>query len=182
MRNAVTISQDLIIAAQSGDRNAQNQIILAMTPLLRQISSRYFIIGGDKEDLLQEARIGVNNAIPGFNPAKNIDFITYAKTCVHNHIISAIKEAQASKHTALNKSIRLESAPLFSYDSPMDLVIRREKLESILAMMEEKLSKLEKQVLFLYLDGLSYKETAEMLHISAKSVSNALCRVRSKLS
>ncbi len=176
------VSKSLLSAARNGDVAAQNEIILALTPLLIRISARYFIIGGDKEDLLQEARIGLHKAIHAFDPKKNIDFLPYAKTCIHNNIISAIKEAKAQKHAALNKSVELDSAALFSYDSPMDLMIVREHLEKVLDRVQTKLSKLEKQVLFLYLDGLSYKKIASQLQISEKSVSNALCRIRSKLS
>lgn len=182
MSAAYSPSQELLSAAKGGDAAAQNQIILQMNPLLIRLSSRYFIIGGDKEDLLQEARIGLHKAIRSFEPAKGTEFISYAKTCIHNHIISAINEAQAQKHAALNKSVDLESATLFSYDSPMDVVISRERLEQVLAGVQTALSKLEKQVLFLYLDGQSYKKIAAMLQISEKSVSNALCRIRSKLS
>ena len=172
----------LLKAAKNGDPAAQNQIILTLNPLLLRISSRYFIIGGDKEDLLQEARIGLHKAIQGFDAEQYTDFLPYAKTCIHNHIISAINEAQAQKHAVLNKSVDLESATLFSYDSPVDVVICRERLDGILSRMQTQLSKLEKQVLFLYLDGQSYKKIAMLLQISEKSVSNALCRIRSKLS
>ncbi len=179
---ANTVSRELLAAAKSGDAAAQNELILTLTPLLLRLSSRYFIMGGDKEDLLQEARIGLHKAIQGFDPGKNTEFIPFARTCIHNHIISAINEAQAQKHAALNKSVDLESATLFSYDSPMDVVINREQLDAVLSGMQSKLSRLEKQVLFLYLDGLSYKKIANLLQISEKSVSNALCRIRSKLS
>jgi RNA polymerase sporulation-specific sigma factor len=170
------------MAARNGDVAAQNEIILALTPLLIRLSARYFIIGGDKEDLLQEARIGLHNAIRSYDPEKNVDFLPYAKTCIHNNIISAINEATAQKHAVLNRSIDLESATLFSYDSPMDLMIVRERLEAVLAEVQSQLSDLEKRVLFLYLDGMSYKKIASMLRISEKSVSNALCRIRGKLS
>ncbi len=175
-------SSALISAAKNGDSAAQNQIIMMLDPFLHRLSSRYFIIGGDKEDLLQEARIGLHNAIRTYDPVKNTNFISYAKPCIHNHIISVIKEAQAQKHAALNKSIDLDSATLFSYDSPMELVINRETLESILTVVQHKLSQLEKKVLYLYLDGHSYKEISNSLQISEKAVSNALCRIRSKLS
>ncbi|MBQ8893290.1 MAG: sigma-70 family RNA polymerase sigma factor [Clostridia bacterium] len=176
------VTHELLSAAKAGDAAAQNQLILALNPLLMRLSSRYFIIGGDKEDLLQEARIGLHKAVQSFDPGKGRDFISYAKICIHNHIISAINEAQAQKHAVLNKSVDLESATLFSYDSPVDVVICRERLDGILSRMQTQLSKLEKQVLFLYLDGQSYKKIAMLLQISEKSVSNALCRIRSKLS
>ncbi len=182
MRAGFSISPELLAAAQSGKHSAQNEIILQLTPLLQRLTGRYFIIGADKEDLLQEARIGLHNAIQSYDPAKGADFLAYARTCIHNNIISAIKEAHGLKHAPLNKSVELHSTPLFSYDSPMDLVIIRETLESILAIAEHQLSKLEKQVLFLYLDGLTYREISHLLHCSEKSVSNALCRIRSKLS
>ena len=182
MPAAQPVSQTLLAAARNGDVAAQNKIILALTPLLIRLSARYFIIGGDKEDLLQEARIGLHKAIQSFDPEKNVDFLPYARTCIHNNIISAINEAKAQKHAALNRSIDLESATLLSYDSPMDLMIVREHLDKVLARVQTKLSKLEKQVLVLYLDGLSYKKIASQLQISEKSVSNALCRIRSKLS
>ena len=182
MSAATFPSLERLAAAKSGDPAAQNEIILHLNPLLARLSSRYFIIGGDTEGLLQEARIGLLKAIQSFDPAKGSDFIPYAKICIHNHIISAINEAQAQKHAALNKSVDLESAPLFSYDSPMDLVIIRGRLENVLSAVQTRLSKLEKQVLFLYLDGRTYKNIAAVLRISEKAVSNALCRIRSKLS
>ncbi len=179
---AYSPSQELLTAAGKGDAAAQNEIILRLNPMLIRLSSRYFIIGGDKEDLLQEARIGLHKAIGSYDPQKCSAFIPYAKVCIHNHIISAINEAQAQKHAALNKSVDLESTPLFSYDSPVDVVISRERLDGVLSNMQNELSKLEKQVLFLYLDGQSYKKIAIKLQITEKSVSNALCRIRSKLS
>lgn len=182
MPAAQPISKTLLAAARNGDVAAQNEIILVLTPLLVRISSRYFIIGGDTEDLLQEARIGLHNAIRKFDPEKGVDFLPFAKTCIHNNIISAINEANAKKHAALNKSVDIDSAALYSYDSPMDLMIVREHLDKVLARVQTKLSKFEKQVLLLYLDGLSYKKIASQLQTSEKSVSNALCRIRSKLS
>ena len=182
MSAAFPIDQTLLFDAKNGDAAAQNKIILSLTPLLVRLSARYFIIGGDKEDLLQEARIGLHKAIQSYDAAKGVDFIPYAKTCIHNNIISAMNEAKAQKHAALNKSVGLEKAALFSYDSPIDLMIVREQLEAVLAGVQTSLSKLEQQVLYLYLDGLSYKKIASQLRITEKSVSNALCRIRSKLS
>ena len=178
---ADTVSQELLNAAKGGKAVAQNQIILQLSPMLKRISSRYFIMGGDKDDLLQEAMIGLHKAITSYDASKSNEFIAYAKTCIHNQIISAINEAAAKKHRPLNASLELEAANQFSYDGPMDLVITRETLESVLAIIQDKLSKKEKQVLLLYLDGLSYKKIAAMLQITEKSVSNALCRIRSKL-
>ncbi len=175
-------STTLLAAAQKGDPAAQNQIILMFDPLVHRMSTRYFIIGGDRDDLLQEARIGLHKAIQSYSITQGTEFVTYAKLCIHNHIISVIKEAQTKKHAPLNKSVELDAATLFSYDSPMELVINRETLESMLTVVQDKLSKLEKQVLFLYLDGFSYKKIASTLQIDEKSVSNALCRIRSKLS
>ena len=182
MQAATPVSRELLLAAQKGDAAAQNQLILALDPMLVRLSSRYFIIGGDKEDLLQEARIALHKAVQTFDPALGKEFLPYAKICIHNHIISAINEAQAQKHAALNKSVQLDPTQIFSYDSPMDVVISREQLETVLARVHSRLSHLEKQVLFLYLDGQSYKKIAALLQITEKSVSNALCRIRSKLS
>lgn len=182
MSAAFSVSPELLSAAGKGDLAAQNRIILLLTPLLERLAARYFIIGGDKEDLLQESRIGLHKAIQSYDPEKGRDFVAYAKICIHNHIISAINEAQAQKHAALNKSVDIDSAALFSYDSPMDVIINREQLDSILSRMQTQLSKLERQVLCLYLDGQSYRKIASLLQITEKSVSNALCRIRSKLS
>ena len=177
-----SVSAELLAAATVGNAEAQNKIILLLNPLLIRLSSRYFIIGGDKEDLLQEARIGLHKAIRSYDPQKNIDFLPYAKTCIHNHIISAMNEAKAQKHAALNRSVDLDSAALFSYDNPLDIMIIREQLEAVLSSVQTVLTDLEKKVLLLYLDGLSYKKIAQRLQITEKSVSNALCRIRSKLS
>ena len=171
-----TISQDLLKAAKNGDASSQNKIILQLSPMLKRIVSRYFIMGGDRDDLLQEAMIGLHKAITTYDASKKCEFITFAKTCIHNKIISAINEAAANKHRPLNASLELEAITQFSYDGPMDRMITRERLESALTLLSKK----EKQVLVLYLDGLSYKQISSALQISEKSVSNALCRIRSK--
>lgn len=176
------ISKEILAAAKNGDFSAQNEIILKLNPLLTRLCSRFFIIGGDKEDLMQEARISLLKAIQNYDDSKESSFIPYATICIHHHIISAINHAQAKKHAVLNQSLNLDDLEQFSYDNPMDLVINREELETVLAVVKVKLSVKERRVLALYLDGMSYKEIAKMLQTSVKSVSNALCRIRSKLS
>ena len=154
-----------------------------------------YILGGDREDLIQEGMIGLYKAVRDFNPDKNISFKTFADVCITRQILTAIRTANRNKHTPLNASISI-NAPVFDDDSgatilniiqstsisnPEELYIIDESLKEIKNEISKKLSGFENTVLELYLDGLSYVEISEKTDKSIKSIDNALQRIKKKL-
>jgi RNA polymerase sporulation-specific sigma factor len=162
---------------------------------VRAKARSYFLIGADREDIIQEGMIGLYKAIRDFRNDKLSSFRAFAELCVTRQIITAIKTATRQKHIPLNSYISLNK-PIYDEDSdrtlldvlsgakvsnPEDLVISREEFVDIELKMEEILSDLEWKVLMSYLDGKSYQEIAVDLHRHVKSIDNALQRVKRKL-
>ena len=172
---------ELVRRAQAGDENAQAKVIRYFFPMVRKISRSYFIYGGDYEDIFQEGLIGLLGAIRSYDRAKSDNFVKYAKLCVNRSIMSAIKSAGRKKHLPLNSSVDITGETALSYDDPEETVIIRERLGAVNSKIDSRLSELEKNVLDLYLDGLSYKEISVRLGKSAKAVENAIWRIRNKL-
>ena len=162
---------------------------------VRAKARSYFLIGADREDIIQEGMIGFYKAIRDFRNDKLSSFRAFAELCVTRQIITAIKTATRQKHIPLNSYISLNK-PIYDEDSdrtlldvlsgakvsdPEELVISREEFIDIERKMEEILSDLEWKVLMSYLDGKSYQEIALELHRHVKSIDNALQRVKRKL-
>ena len=162
---------------------------------VRAKARSYFLIGADREDIIQEGMIGLYKAIRDFRNDKLSSFRAFAELCVTRQIITAIKTATRQKHIPLNSYISLNK-PIYDEDSdrtlldvlsgakvsdPEELVISREEFVDIEARMEEILSDLEWKVLMSYLDGKSYQEIAVDLDRHVKSIDNALQRVKRKL-
>ena len=171
--------------AAAGDRAAEETLILRYGRTVRACARPLFLAGGDSEDLIQEGFLGLLDAVREFQSSKDASFSTFAQVCIRNRLRSAVRSAARSKHLPLNSSLSWESddvAPaLAAPPSPEELVIAREEDHEGLARLKEGLSPLERQVLELYLDGLSYSEIAQTTHRSAKSVDNAVQRIRRKL-
>ena len=162
---------------------------------VRAKARSYFLIGADREDIVQEGMIGFFKAIRDYRPDKLSSFRAFAELCVTRQIITAIKTATRQKHIPLNSYVSLNK-PIYDEDSdrtlldvisgarisdPEELVIGHEELIDIEQKMEEILSDLEWRVLMSYLDGKSYQEIAVDLHRQVKSIDNALQRVKRKL-
>ena len=162
---------------------------------VRSKARSYFLIGADREDIVQEGMIGFFKAIRDFRVDKLSSFRAFAELCVTRQIITAIKTATRQKHIPLNSYVSLNK-PIYDEDSdrtlldvlsgarisnPEELVISREEFVDIENKMEEILSDLEWRVLMSYLDGKSYQEIAGDLHRQVKSIDNALQRVKRKL-
>ena len=162
---------------------------------VRAKARSYFLIGADREDIIQEGMIGFYKAVRDFRNDKLSSFRAFAELCVTRQIITAIKTATRQKHIPLNSYISLNK-PIYDEDSdrtlldvlsgakvsdPEELVISQEEFVDIEKKMEEILSDLEWQVLMSYLDGKSYQEIAAELHRHVKSIDNALQRVKRKL-
>lgn len=155
----------------------------------------YFLIGADKEDLIQEGMIGLYKAILDYNSTKKASFKTFADLCITRQIITAIKASTRQKHIPLNSYLSLDK-PLFDedtditfgesmrsdlYNEPEERVIRDEKIDNIKNAMSEVLSSMERDILKLYLSGKSYKEISAAVGKDQKAIDNALQRVKKKL-
>ncbi len=157
----------------------------------------YFMMGADKEDLIQEGMIGLYKAVVSFDPDKEASFQTFADLCIRRQILTAVKFSNRLKHYPLNHSISLNSAiqqedgedqeltlidQLTSdrIDNPEEILVSREERARLEARILEKLSSLEMKVMGLYISGLNYQEIAKALDRSPKSIDNALQRARKK--
>lgn len=183
------------ILACQGDPEATEFLIHKYKNFVRSKARSYFLIGADKEDIIQEGMIGLYKAIRDFKGDKLTSFKSFAELCVTRQIITAIKTATRQKHIPLNSYVSLNK-PIFDEDSdrtlldilsglkitdPEELMINEEEYIDIEKKMGEILSGLERKVLMLYLEGKSYQEIAVELKRHVKSIDNALQRVKRKL-
>ena len=155
----------------------------------------YFIVGADPDDLVQEGMIGLFHAIRDFDPRHNTAFRAFAELCITRRVISAIKTATRQKHMPLNSYVSLdnhetgieEGAPLSDVlvanatSDPADIVISSQEIQSLKESMGRLLTALEAEVLKLYVEGDSYQQIAEKLGRGAKSIDNALQRIKRKM-
>lgn len=191
----LTDEEILLAIKDNDDELALEYLINKYRNFVRAKARSYFLIGADREDIIQEGMIGFYKAIRDFRNDKLSSFRAFAELCVTRQIITAIKTATRQKHIPLNSYISLNK-PIYDEDSdrtlmdvlsggkisdPEELVISREEFADIEKKMEEILSDLEWRVLMSYLDGKSYQEIAADLGRHVKSIDNALQRVKRKL-
>jgi RNA polymerase sporulation-specific sigma factor len=189
------LDEEVVIEAKNGSIHAQEYLISKYESFVKAKAKSYFLIGADKEDIYQEGMIGLYKAIRDFKSDKLSSFKAFAELCVTRQIITAIKTATRQKHIPLNTYISLNK-PIYDEESdrtlldvlsevkvadPEEMIISREELERIQNEIGEVLSGLEMEVLMSYLDGKSYQEIACDLDRHAKSIDNALQRVKRKL-
>lgn len=187
--------EEVVLKAKHGNKLAQEKIINKYEQFVKNKAKSYFLIGADKEDIYQEGMIGLYKAIRDFNPDKLTSFKGFAELCITRQIITAIKTATRQKHIPLNTYISLNK-PMYEEESdrtlldviegltvsdPEELIIGREEVQHIEKEISKVLSELELEVLMSYLDGKSYQEIACDLDRQAKSIDNALQRVKKKL-
>ena len=187
--------EDIVEKAKMGDLEALDYLLTKYKSFVRLKAQSYFLIGADKEDIVQEGMIGLYKAIRDYNRDKLTPFRSFAELCITRQIITAIKTATRQKHIPLNSYISLNK-PIYEDESdrtlldilsgtkitdPEELVISDEELYFMENQIAELLSDLEWQVFMCYLDGKSYQEIAEELDRHIKSVDNALQRVKRKL-
>ena len=187
--------EEIVLKAKGGNKLAQEKIINKFEQFVRNKAKSYFLIGADKEDIYQEGMIGLYKAIRDFNPEKLTSFKGFAELCITRQIITAIKTATRQKHIPLNTYVSLNK-PMYEEESdrtlldviegltvsdPEELIIGREEVNHIEKEISKVLSELELEVLMSYLDGKTYQEIACDLDRQAKSIDNALQRVKKKL-
>ena len=183
------------MAQEEHDAEATDYIVHKYRNFVKAKARSYFLIGADKEDIIQEGMIGLYKATRDFRGDKQASFRAFADLCVTRQIITAIKTATRQKHIPLNSYVSLNK-PIYTDESertlmdvvsaapvsdPEELIISRENFADIELRMNEVLSDLEWQVLTAYLEGKSYKEMSRELHRHVKSIDNALQRVKRKL-
>lgn len=192
---ASMLDEEVVIDAKAGDDRALEYLINKYKSFVRAKARTYFLIGADREDIIQEGMIGLYKAIRDFRGDKLSSFRAFAELCITRQIITAIKTATRQKHIPLNSYVSLNK-PIFEEESdrtlldiiseesisdPEEMIINREEFSGIEDKMSEILSGLEWEVLSLYLQGRSYQEIAEDLDRHIKSIDNALQRVKRKL-
>ncbi len=187
--------EEIIDLVHKGETEALDFLIHKYRNFVRAKARSYFLIGADREDIVQEGMIGLFKAIRDFKEDKLSSFKAFAELCITRQIITAIKTATRQKHIPLNSYVSLDK-PIYDEESdrtlmdvisgakvldPEELIINQEEFDHIEVKMAELLSDLERKVLALYLDGQSYQEISEELNRHVKSIDNALQRVKRKL-
>jgi len=195
-RYACMNDQRIVHCAQMGEDSAAEYLLYKYRSLVRTKVRSYFLMGAEKEDLLQIGMIGLWQAIIDYRADKDISFLSFARICIERHVITAIKTATRQKQTPLNTSVSLEypsedsesewnlAEVLVADDTvdPEDLVLKREDTRRLQDMLRRLLSDFEWSVLSGYQIGKSYREIASELHCKTKSVDNALARIKRKVS
>jgi len=187
--------EEVLLMIEQGNSLALEFLIYKYKNLVRTRSQTYFLIGGEKEDIIQEGLIGLYNAIRNFNAEKISSFRQFADLCITRQIITAIKAATRQKHIPLNSYVSLDK-PIYDEDSswtlidtiaesnaidPQTRLINLEKIVHLQLHLLESLSEFERRVLYLYIDGYTYQEISEELNRHVKSIDNAMQRIKRKL-
>lgn len=188
--------EELALSAQAGEADAAEILCERYKDTVRAISRPYFLLGGDRDDLLQEGMIGLYKAIQHYERGHNTAFRSFAELCVTRQIMSAIKMAARNKHQPLNSYVSLYGDPsslaeagpelidfitLTAAEDPAETLLHKEAEWDMRRKLDAILSPFEKQVVELFLSGLSYQQIGESLSCGRKSVDNALQRVKKKL-
>lgn len=185
---------ELIKMTKNGDKKALNYLLSKYTEIVNMKVGKYFIIGAEREDIMQEGLIGLFKAIKCFDPDKQSSFKTFANLCVERQLQTAIKSSTRQKHMPLNSSLSLNVSAYDENDDtdffdildanvvedPLDMITKKEYYRFVEDRIEETLSDFEKQVLHRYTNGESYVEIAGKLNAPVKSVDNAIQRIRKK--
>lgn len=186
--------EDLITVIKSGDKFALEFLIEKYKELVNMKVSKFFMIGAEKEDIVQEGLIGLFKAVKNYNPDMQNSFKTFANLCIERQLITAIKSSNRQKHMPLNSYLSLnttayeddeDSNLLDIFDShqiedPLDTITKKEYYKTVEVAIDKSLSDFEKKVLNRYMQGESYVQIAEKLDAPVKSIDNAIQRIRKK--
>lgn len=187
----------LIERIREGDKSAMNDIMMKYKGMVLNKAKSMYILGADTEDIIQEGMIGLFNAVNDYDFGRDASFYTFAELCVNRQIYTAIQASQRKKHAPLNTYISLygnaeeqeggkgktfgETLSAGLDTDPESLFLDKERVEYLERAIDEELSDFEKQVLDLYLIGMTYSEIAKVLQKSEKSTDNALQRIKAKI-
>lgn len=173
---------ELLLMAKKGNEEAIDTLLNNYKQLVVLISRKYYLLGGESEDIIQEGMIGLFKAINTFDSTKSEFFKNYAAKVVEREIISAIRRENANKNRVLDESILVDDVEqLHGENYPEADILTEESYKELSNEILDHLSGLEKKVVELYLQGYSYVDISKILKKSNKSIDNALTRIKSKL-
>ncbi|HVM12479.1 MAG TPA: RNA polymerase sporulation sigma factor SigH [Actinomycetota bacterium] len=188
--------EELVLSYRHGDQRAIEVLLSRYRNFARMKARSYFLVGADRDDIVQEGMIGLYKAIRDFSASKQSAFRAFAEICITRQIITAIKTATRQKHGPLNTYVSLSKPVATDGDAdrvlvdvlksvqtsdPADMVISNEELASIKVAFSEILSEFESEVLRLYVEGKTYHEISDYLGRHVKSIDNALQRIKRKV-
>ncbi|MCI8384103.1 MAG: RNA polymerase sporulation sigma factor SigH [Clostridia bacterium] len=188
--------EQIVTQIKEGDDKALSYLLEKYKNLVNVKVGKYFMIGAEKEDIMQEGMIGLFKAIKNFNEEKQNTFRSFANICIERQLITAIKSSNRQKHLPLNSYLSLNTSAydnseedsvelIDTFDSktvedPLETVMKKEYYNEIENAVNKSLSKFEKQVLERFIKGDSYMTIAQKLDSPVKSVDNAIQRIRKK--
>ncbi|CBK74240.1 RNA polymerase sigma factor, sigma-70 family [Butyrivibrio fibrisolvens 16/4] len=179
--------EDLVKKYQDGDQAVLNYICEKYKPLVLKTSKKYFLVGGENEDLIQEGMIGLFGAIGDYDTDSEVTFFRFAQLCIDRQMIKAIEASNRKKHSPLNAYVSLYDEdggeidePSYTSDDPAELIIEAEANSDLIMRLKKALSPMEQQVFDLYMQDYDYKEIAQKLGKAEKSIDNTLTRIKQK--
>ena len=185
--------EQLIGRLRDGQAGVMDYLMEKYKNLVRKRANALYLIGGETEDLIQEGMIGLFKAVQDFCPGKETSFYHFAELCIMRQMYTAVEAFRRKKHTPLNTYVPLdaggeeqdvlylEAEKQFQTLDPETLFISQENVRQLLRQANERLSRMERQVLSLYLEGMNYRQIAGQLGKTPKAVDNALQRIRGKI-
>ncbi len=185
--------EELIRCLREGNPEIMDYIMDKYKYLVRKRANAMFLIGGENEDLIQEGMIGLFKAIRDFREEKESSFYHFADLCISRQILHAVEASQRKKHQPLNTYVSLDEQSqetgihlldmLMSMNSanPEQLVIDRENAKDVEKKILHALSRMEREVMGYYLQGMNYQQIAEAMGRKPKAIDNALQRIKGKL-
>lgn len=188
--------EEILTQIKTGNKEALEYLMEKYKDMVNAKVSKYFIVGAEKEDIVQEGLIGLFKAIKNFDAKKQNSFKSFANLCIERQLITAIKTSNRQKHIPLNSSLSLNNTVYDENDDtsfleildanliedPLDTITKKEYYKFVEGKIDQELSDFEKKVLYRYAQGESYVDIADKLDTPVKSIDNAIQRIRKKAS
>ena len=186
--------EELLSLIKSGNKDALDYLLNKYKELVYMKVSKYFMIGAERDDIVQEGMIGLYKAIKSYKEEKHNSFKTFANMCIERQLITAIKTSNRQKHMPLNSYLSLNTSTYEEdedktlldvlnnkmVEDPLDTITKKEYYKTVENAIDKSLSDFEKQVLIKFINGESYVKIAEDLESPVKSIDNAIQRIRKK--
>ena len=185
---------ELLEKAKNGDNKSLDELLVNFKPMASSIARGYFLVGGDEEDLVQEGMIGLYKAIEGYNEKSKTTFSTFAYLCIKRQVQGAVRTSLRKERAKLNDYLPITNQGMIALEdtnsgiyllsdelNPEESFIEREEKKELSNIIKKELSEFEFNVLFLYLKGFSISDISQKISKDAKSVSNAIARIKQKL-
>ena len=188
------MTDEELLEISNNDKKALNCLLERYNNVVNMKANKFFMIGAEREDMVQEGMIGLYKAVKSFDLEKQNSFKTFANLCIERQLITAVKNSNRQKHLPLNSSLSLNATAYEEndettvmevldtnvVDDPSEIIANKEYYNYIETKIDESLSNFERQVLNEYKEGKSYATIAQELHTKVKSVDTAIQRIRKK--